>query len=48
VPVVVLAVIGSALNDSGVFVAAAALLASVPAAVATGLGSWPLGDTESL
>jgi hypothetical protein len=37
--VAVLAVIGSALNDSGIFVAAAALLASVPAS---------LGDTRTL
>jgi hypothetical protein len=36
--VAVLAVVGSALNDSGIFVGAAALLAFVPAALAASLG----------
>ena len=48
IPIAALAVIGSALNDSGVFVAAAALLAVVPATVAAGLGPEALGDTRSL
>ena len=46
--VAVLAVVGSALNDSGVFVAAAALLAVVPAVVAQGLRPPSVGDTRSL
>ena len=46
--VAVLAVLGAALNDSGVFVAAAALLGFVPAAVAPGLGRPALGDTRTL
>ena len=47
-PVAVLALIGTVLNDSGIFVAAAALLAVVPAAVAAGLGPPALGDTRTL
>ena len=46
--VAVLAVLGSLLNDSGVFVAAAALLAFVPAAVAATLGRREPGDTGRL
>ena len=46
--VALLAVIGSLLNDSGVFVAAAALLAFVPAAVAEGRRGLPVGDTRTL
>ena len=46
--VAVLAVLGSLLNDSGVFVAAAALLAFLPAAVAATLSFRNLGDTGRL
>ena len=48
VAIAVLALVGSVLNDSGVFVAAAALLAFVPPVVAAGLGRPALGDTRSL
>jgi len=46
--VAVLAVLGSLLNDSGVFVAAGALLAFAPAVVAATLGAENLGDTGRL
>ena len=46
--VAVLAVLGSLYNDSGVFVAAGALLAFLPAPVAATLDSADLGDTRTL
>ena len=46
--VVVLAVVGSLLNDSGVFVAAAALIAFAPAVIAVPLSAAAVGDTRSL
>jgi len=46
--VAVLAVLGSLLNDSGVFVAAGALLVALPAALAVTLVSPKLGDTRTL
>ena len=46
--VAVLAVLGTLLNDSGVFVAAAALLGLAPAVLATALPDSREGDTEAL